>query len=226
MTVIAVIPCWNERESIKGVVERTKKHVSCVIVADDESTDGTALVAKEAGALVCQCRGKHGVGVNTGLGMEIAVSANPDVVLTLDGDGQHNPDEIPQVIEPILKGEADMVIGSRFLRPYRVSFYRKLGIDAITWLYNVGGHQKVVDAQSCFRAFSGDAARVLLPIYDAGFSFSVEMLVKARKRGLRIKEVPIQCIYRNGRIDSSLNPVLHGFGVALGVVKWRVCLGV
>ncbi len=224
MTVIALIPCWNEKTTIKDVVERAKQHVACVLVVDDGSRDGTASVAREAGALVCQSQ-RYGVGASTGMGLEIALKGESDVILTLDGDGQHNPDEILKVVQPIVRGEADMVIGSRFLWPCRVPRFRKLGIDIITWLYNYGVRSKIVDGQSCFRAYSRDALRSILPVEESGFAFSVEMLVKARKKGLRIKEVPIQCIYHRDRsMNSSLNPVLHGVGVALGVVKWRLRL--
>jgi glycosyltransferase involved in cell wall biosynthesis len=151
--------------------------------------------------------------------------------VTLDGDGQHNPDEIPQVLAPILRGEADLVIGSRFLQPNlnqsqpvsnslkHVPKYRKFGIDVITWLYNFGSKVKVSDSQSCFRAHSRRVIEAI-NITENGFSFSVQVLIQARRKNFVIREVPVSCIYHLQ--GSSLNPVAHGLGVAWGVVKLRL----
>lgn len=141
--------------------------------------------------------------------------------MTLDGDGQHNPDEIPQVLTPILRGEADLVIGSRFLVPNieKVPKYRKFGIDVITWLYNFGSKVRVYDSQSCYRAHSRRLFEAI-NITENGFGFSVQVLIQARRKGFVIKEVPVSCIYHTQ--GSSLNPVPHGLGVAFSVIKLRL----
>lgn len=142
-----------------------------------------------------------------------------DVLVTLDGDGQHNPDEIPDVIAPILAGEADLVIGSRFMgRHNNVAPYRRFGIGVITFLYNVGARTRVTDGQSCFRAYNRRALETL-HITEPGFGFSVETLVQARTAGLRIREASISCVYHDE--SHSMNPVLHGLEVAFMVVKHR-----
>ncbi len=227
MKVVAVIPAYNEEKAIADVVARAKKYCRRVIVVDNMSTDNTASIAEQAGADVYKCYTK-GAGAATGKG--VAHSLNPfepfcgDIIVTLDGDGQHNPDEIPQLAQPIVDGIADVVIGSRFLGDYRIARYRKFGIDVITWLYNVGsGEGRIVDAQSCFRAFSRNALKKILPINECGFGFSTEMLIKARKSGLVIKEVPISCIYHGDfRMNSSMNPIRQGVSVAWDTVKWRL----
>jgi GT2 family glycosyltransferase len=142
----------------------------------------------------------------------------------LDGDGQHNPDEVPNVVEPILQDRADIVIGSRFLnKDYTIRKYRKLGIDAITWALNTGAKTKLTDGQCCFRAFSRDALKKILPVEEDGFGFSVEMIVKARRLGLRIIEVPVSCIYHeDSRDDSTINPIWHGVSVLASTIKWRL----
>ncbi len=223
--VVAVIPCWNEGRTIGEVVQRTRQYVDDVLVVDNRSSDGTSLAAQKAGATVFQCH-LAGAGASTALGIGITLSKREaDVVVTLDGDGQHNADEISRVTQCVVEGRADLVIGSRFLRPYRLPGYRKFGIDMITWLYNLGHQRKITDGQSCFRAYSARALNVLMPIDEAGFAFSVEMLVKARASGLRIMEVPIQCIYHDDRkMNSSINPIRHGLSVALAVLKWRLKL--
>ncbi|MBT9133124.1 MAG: Undecaprenyl-phosphate mannosyltransferase [Firmicutes bacterium] len=117
MKVIVAIPCFNTKPAIAGVVSRARRYVDQVVVIDDGSHDGTAEAARAAGALVVN----HGV--NRGYGeaikscFEVAKANAADVLVILDGDGQHNPDEIPQLLAPMLQGEADLVIGSRFLQP-------------------------------------------------------------------------------------------------------------
>ena len=225
MRIAVVIPCFSEEETIADLVTRAKKYVDEVVVADDGSTDKTSQVAWKAGAMVVQSKSRQGFGKNIMMGINTAfVNVRPDIVVTLDGDGQHNPDEIPQVIEPILNGEADLVIGSRFMGVFDVPRYRKFGIDIITWLYNIGHSQKIIDGQSCFRAYKKELLEAIT-IDENGFGFSTEILIKARMQGFRIMEVPVSCIYHKEFIkNSSMNPVKQGVSVALSTIKWRVRL--
>jgi glycosyltransferase involved in cell wall biosynthesis len=229
--IIAAIPCLNEEQFIGDIVARAKKFVDKVIVIDDGSTDNTSEAAQAAGAEVVRHERRRGAGAATKSGFEAAKTNNADILVTLDGDGQHNPDEIPRVLAPILHNGADLVIGSRFLQSNlnqsqpistnlnQVPKYRKFGIDVITWLYNLGSRVKVSDSQSCFRAYS---RRLLdaVGITENGFSFSVEVLIQSREKGFAITEVPISCIYHSQ--GSSLNPIAHGLGVAFAVLRLRI----
>jgi len=217
---VAGIPARNEQQFIAEVVRKARKFVDEVIVVDDGSTDDTAEAAKAAGALVIKHETNRGAGAATRACFEEARRRGAHVLVTLDGDGQHDPDGIPQILSPILKGKSDLVIGSRFLgfnNP--IPRYRKFGINVITWLYNLGSKLRISDAQSCFRAY-GERALHSLNITQRGFSFSVELLVQARQKGFTITEVPISCIYHSA--SHSANPVTHGLGVALTVVKLRL----
>lgn len=218
--VIAAIPCYNEEKFIGEVVRKAEKYVDLVIVVDDGSHDHTAQAAKAAGASVVRNEVNKGAGAATKSCFEAAEVNHADILITLDGDNQHAPEEITRFIAPIFSGEADLVIGSRFLG-YNSNMprYRKFGIKVITWLFNIGSKVKISDAQSCFRAHS---ARLLdaIDITESGFGFSVEVLIKAREKGFCIKEVPISCLYHSE--SSSRNPVIHGLGVALTVVKLRL----
>jgi glycosyltransferase involved in cell wall biosynthesis len=216
--VIAAIPCYNEEQFIGNVIRRASRYVDQVIVVDDGSSDRTAEVAEAAGAIVVRHEVNKGPGGAYKTCLKVARDNGVEVLITLDGDEQHDPDELPRLLRPLLNGEADLVIGSRFLDHYEVPRYRKFGIDVITFLYNVGSKVKVVDAQSCYRGYNRKALE-MLRVTEAGFGFSVELLVQARKNGLRIVEVPISCIYHEA--SHSMNPVLHGVGVALMVVKHR-----
>jgi glycosyltransferase involved in cell wall biosynthesis len=188
-------------------------------VVDDGSTDRTAEVAEAAGATVIRHPTNRGPGAAYRTCFQASRERGAGVLITLDGDEQHDPDELPRLLSPLLDGQADLVIGSRFLEPYEIARYRKFGIDVITFLCNFGSKVKVVDAQSCYRGYSKRALENLR-ITEDGFGFSVELLVQARRRGLSILEVPISCIYHEA--SHSMNPVLHGVGVALMVVKHRV----
>lgn len=217
-SVVAAIPCYNEEQFIGDVVRRAGQYADRIVVVDDGSTDRTAEVAQAAGATVIRHELNQGPGGAYRTCLRAAQEDGDSVLITLDGDEQHDPDELPRLLQPLLDGEADLVIGSRFLEPYEIARYRKFGIDVITFLYNVGSKVKVVDAQSCYRGYSREALESLR-ITEKGFGFSVELLVQARQRGLRIVEVPISCIYHEA--SHSMNPVLHGVGVALMVVKHR-----
>ncbi len=230
MRVTAVIPCHNEAKTIAGVVKACLQFVDLVdrvIVVDNLSSDGTADIA--AGLVgwtnIVQCSRK-GAGISTRKGLVAALNVTSghfaEAIVTLDGDGQHDPDDIPRLLGPLYHDTADIVIGSRFMRDYDCPRYRKLGIDVITGLYNLGNRGKVSDALSGFRAFSRKTVRPLLPT-ESGFSYGIEMLVKARARHLRMIEVPVRCVYHEEfSQNSTSNPVTMGIGIALKTVKWRV----
>ncbi len=224
MKVVAVIPCYNEEQHISDVVFQINKLVGVSVVADDDSTDKTIEEAERSGAYIARNFKKRGTGSNTQAGIDMALLLDCDVVVTLDGDGQHDPADIPKLLKPIIEGEADVVVGIRFATESKnvIPKYRRFGIKAITWLYNVGSKQKLSDALCCFRAFSRDAISKL-DITETGFSFSVEMLIKARKMGLRICSVPVSVLYhRQFSQNSSLNPVTQALIIVFGVIKWRI----
>lgn len=220
MRIVAAIPCFNEARFIADVVTKVRKHVPDVVVIDDGSSDNTAELAKAAGARVVRHGGQQGAGAATRSGFMAALDMGADVLVMLDGDGQHDPQDLPAILEPILTSRADIVIGSRFLNPgYVVPRYRKFGIDVITFLFNMGSKVKVSDSQSGYRAYSRQAVKSLIPT-EPGFSFSIQTLVEARSRGLRIAEAPVSCIYHE--FGSTRNPVLHGLSVALSVARLRL----
>jgi glycosyltransferase involved in cell wall biosynthesis len=219
--IIAVIPAYNEEGFIGKVVSGARRYVDEVIVVDDGSTDDTAGVARVAGARVIKHKTNQGAGKATKTAFAAAKRSRADIVVSLDGDAQHNPDEIPRLLAPILNNKADLVIGSRFLQPrlQQMPGYRKFGIDVITFLYNLGSRVRVSDSQCCFRAHTRRLIEAL-NITEAGFGFSVQVLIQARKKGFTITEVPISTIYHAR--GSTTNPVTHGLGVAFDVIKHRL----
>lgn len=226
--VVAVIPSLNTASTIHEVVSKAKKYVNQVIVIDDGSHDGTAEAARAAGALVKSHSTNRGYGEAIKSCFQAAQASGADVFVILDGDRQHNPDEIPRLVNPVLNQEADVVIGSRFLQSEEsmsaepqtmIPKYRAFGIKVITFLWNFGSATKVSDAQSGFRAYSENAFQYL-PLSERGMGVSIETLEKARRKGAVIKEVPISCFYAQSTLN--LRAISHGIGVALSTVRIRL----
>jgi len=225
MKTVAVIPAYNEEKTIAEIVDMVKKNCDYVVVSDDKSQDLTVYEANAHGAaVVINTDGGRGAGGSTRRGLDISIKQNPDVVVTLDGDGQHNPAEMLFLLDPIRRGEADIVIGSRFIYPSNGNMprYRAFGIKIVNLLVNAFSPVKFTDTLCCFRAFTREAVEAL-PIEDNGFGFGTEMLIKARKKGLRVKEVPVTSLYhKEFRQNSTLNPLRHGLLLVWATIKWRI----
>jgi glycosyltransferase involved in cell wall biosynthesis len=208
--IIAAIPCLNEERLIGSVVIKARKYVDKVIVIDDGSTDATAEIAAEAGALVYHHDHNRGYGAAIRSSIAQGKQHGADVLVIIDGDGQHDPRDIPRLIEPIIDGSADVVIGSRFLgESKKPPVMRRLGQHILTAITNLGSGQRSSDSQSGFRAYSSKALNEL-DLTEDGMSVSSEILFSISKNNLRIVEVPIDVSYFG---KAKRNPVGHGFAV-------------
>ena len=214
---VVCIPAYNEEKVIGGVVSKCLKHVDKVIVCDDGSTDNTAKLAKDAGAIVISQK-NQGYGAAISTLFEYARKENAQIMITLDGDGQHNPEQIPLLIDTITTHNVDVAIGSRFLDDTtKASGYRKTGIKIITSASNYGTNFKVSDSQSGFRAYSKDAIDAIHPT-EQGMSVSTEILLKISNKGLSIAEVPITITYDGD--TSEQHSVSHGISVLGNTIKY------
>lgn len=220
--IVVGIPAFNEEKTIAKVVLETQKFASDVIVCDDGSTDFTAEIAEHLGAQVVRHKTNEGYGASIKSLFVRAHELNADIFVTLDADGQHEPAEIPCVVDPIFQGTADIVIGSRFVDKNgtaEMPLYRQVGAKLITKMVNGSAKNGVTDAQSGFRAYSHQALDHL-DFSEAGMGASVEILLKASKQNLRIVEVPSTCKYNNGEVKTSTeHPVTHGIGVVWSLVR-------
>ena len=218
--IIAAMPCFNTEVFIADVVSKARQYVDQVIVVDDGSCDGTAERAGSAGAKVLSHSTNRGYGEAIKSCFEVAKQNDADILVILDGDGQHNPDEIPHLLTPALREKADLIIGSRFLtNGHKVHWYRRFGIEVITFLWNLGSKTKVSDSQSGYRVYKKDLFQSF-SLAESGMGISIETLEKARRRGASIIEVPISCQYSSSA--PSLKAIKHGLGVAISVLRLRL----
>ncbi|MFW6117852.1 MAG: glycosyltransferase family 2 protein [Thermoproteota archaeon] len=219
--VVVGIPACDEEDSIAQVVLKARQYGDKVVVCDDGSQDYTADIAEGLGAEVIRHGENRGYGAALQSLFARARQLDADVLVTLDADGQHNPEEIPILVRTIREGEADLVIGSRFSSDSQVQdggmpWYRKLGIKLITKLSNTASKLGLRDAQSGFRAYSRNALETL-NVSEDRMGASLEILLQAQKQGLKVKEVPASCDYEG--MKSSQNPVGHGANVLMYLIK-------
>jgi glycosyltransferase involved in cell wall biosynthesis len=216
MKVLAAIPCYNERVAIGSVALLARAHLDEVLVIDDGSSDGTAAVATAAGAQVLRHEQNRGKGAAVKSALHYAAAHGFDALVLLDGDGQHDPDQIPELLQPIQDATADIVIGYRELT--QMPRYRRVGRLVLDYTTAAGKLTK--DSQSGFRALGRKAVESLLSknMQANGFSIESAMIMAARDQHLRIREVPITCTYALKK-TSTENPVKHGVGVLGSIIQ-------
>ena len=191
MSIVALIPAYNEIEHVAEVVQRTLTHLP-VVVIDDGSTDDSGAVAAEAGATVLRHPENQGKGAALATGIRWALEHDCEAVVTLDADGQHDPDEIPIFLEAYRRDLADMIIGRRDFSqmPFWNQLGNRLGNRILSWALRY----PIPDNQCGFRLLNRRAMETLR-FNTAGFEFEVEMIVQAVIAGLRLAWVPIRTIY-------------------------------
>ena len=219
MKIIVGIPAFNEEKNIAVLIIQLKKVVDKIIVCNDGSTDLTSKIAEELGATVINHKKNLGYGAAIRSIFLKSKDLDGDVLVTFDADGQHRIDDINKVINPIINGESDLVIGSRFLdeSEKEVPKYRKVGINVITKITNATIKKQLTDSQSGFRAYSKKVLNELNPS-ELGMGISTEILIKASARNFRISEVPIKIIYKGN--TSTHNPISHGSSVLFSTIKY------
>ena len=213
------VPAYNEEKNIAGIIQKLSEIADTIIVCNDGSTDNTGKIAEKMGAVVITHERNMGYGGAIRSLFLKARELESDMLVTLDSDGQHRISDVLPVVEPIIKNQADLVIGSRFLTENQEDMpkYRKIGIKMITSLANSSLEDSVSDSQSGFRAYGKNILSNITPS-ENGMGVSNEILMKVSKKGFKIAEVPIIVSYEGD--TSTQNPISHGASVTFSTLKF------
>ena len=208
MSILACIPAYNEGKIIREVVKKCFKVSDQVVVCDDGSTDNTYEEADAAGAHVIRHDRNIGKGEALRSLFKFAAHSKNDIIVTIDGDGQFLPEEIPKLVTDIEQKNADIVIGYRFDDATDMPNYRRFGNKILDRMANMATEISVRDTQSGYRAYSRDVIEKL-DFKINGFGPDVEILIDAAKKGMRISEQKVTVIYNTGTQTSTKNPISH-----------------
>ncbi|MCW5212024.1 glycosyltransferase family 2 protein [Desulfobulbus sp. TB] len=195
MNTVIVIPVYNEAEVVGQVIEDVKDHgFPHIVVVDDGSADESWCVASAHDVLALRLKVNRGKGAAVKTGIMAANLLGADVVVTMDGDGQHNPADIKPLITPILEGKSDVVLGSRLLHREKMPWVKMIANsigNLFTWLFY---GLLVSDSQSGFRAYSRYAALIIDTKADK-YEYDSKVIREIKNNRLRFTEVPVQTLY-------------------------------
>jgi len=218
--VVVMIPAYNEEETIGDVIGEIPREIKGtgkveILVVEDGSTDGTVEIARKAGAdRIISERRRLGLAKAFEKGLEVALGMGADVIVNIDADNQYNPREIPKLVLPIVRGEADVVLGNRQVRQLdHMSSSKKVGNRIATFVTRKLSGLEISDAQTGFRAFSRRAALMLNVLSD--YTYTQETIIQAAYKGLAVVEVPVEFRRRDG--DSRLISSVLGYAKRAGV---------
>lgn len=227
MKIIVIIPAYNEEESIVELVNKFKfiqPEIDYIII-NDCSTDNTEKICQEKGLNFISLPVNLGIGGGVQVGYQYAVENGYDIAIQMDGDGQHDPRSIVDLIEPIIQGDMDMVIGSRFITNdgFQSSMMRRLGIKFLKWLINICCGVKINDTTSGFRATSKKLTRHFSIEYAQDYP-EPEAIIAAVLNGYHICEVPVTMHERQGGESSikALQTIYYMVKVSLAILVYRI----
>ena len=221
--IAIIIPAFNEEDSVGRVVSGCMKKLEeyeyvKVIVIDDGSRDQTSIVAKEAGAEVIKHRRNQGVARAIQTGIDVALKDDPKIIVQLDADGQHDAAEVPILIDPILKGDADMVIGRRIYEDWSPPISKKVGNWLLTRVANQLAGTNLKDAQSGFRAMSREVASNLK--LRSRNTYVHEMIIKASRQGFRVNQVDTKVLERRSGKSKVVNSIAsYAWGAGITIIR-------
>lgn len=227
MKTIVIIPAYNEAENIVNTVTTLKQTCPDVdyVIINDCSTDNTVAICEEHGFNYINLPINLGIGGGMQTGYRYAYDNDYDVAIQFDGDGQHNAEYIKDLIAPIEAGEAELVIGSRFIdkKGFQTSFMRRIGINLLGAALKLCGRVKVTDATSGFRATSRPVIAFFSKHYAQDYP-EPESIIAVRVSGLRVKEVPVVMNERTAGVSSisTWKSVYYMIKVTLAIFIYRL----
>lgn len=211
LNTVVILPSYNEEEYIVRLIEEIKKYASEILVVANGCNDRTAEIAAKSGVIVLELSRK-GKGNAVIRGIEFTKSLNPDMIILMDSDGQHNPKEILHLIKPLLEGY-DMVIGSRFLGTIKTSNLNKFGNHLLNILHFLLTFKWITDTQSGFKSFRAEKL-YSLKLTATNYAIESDILLEAIKNNLRIKEIPIGILKKEKGINTT-----DGFRIVNFIIK-------
>jgi glycosyltransferase involved in cell wall biosynthesis len=225
LRIVAVIPAFNESENIANILTDTIINVNYAIVVDDGSSDDTALRAQTfSNTKVLRNKRNIGKGSSLRRGFIEALKFYPDIVVTLDADGQHNPKDIPRLVNAVKEQDADIVIGSRFTKGSIIDAprSRQFGLSLINSVNRRLVRSLVNDTSSGFRAYTRHAISSVLDLDAKGYALEFEQIAKAESYGLNIIEVPVSVKYKGLTRTSKKSSVVLGANILSTLLKIAV----
>ncbi len=218
-SVCAIIPAHNAQTSIGEVIDRTKEHLGRVIVVNDGSTDGTEEVAQERGVEIVSLPSNRGKGYALRQGFSLALTNGCRAVLTLDADGQHDPEDIPNFLQAHRADSRAILIGSRMAQADRFPRQRYYSNRTAAFFISKALGQVLEDTQCGYRLYPVEALRSI-PLTTSRFQTETEVLLRAVRRGIPLNSVPVKNIYLNGNAPpSNFRPVTDTFHICMVVLQ-------
>lgn len=205
MKVCVIIPTYNEAKAIGTVIKKVKKLGYEIIIIDDGSTDETARMAKEEGAAILHNLLNYGKGFSLRQGFQYAIDHNFDAVVVMDGDGQHDPDDLKYFLQKVEENNTEVIIGNRMGDLENMPWLRRITNRIMSWVISWLIKQHIPDTQCGFRLIKTEVLKNI-KLFSCRYEIESEILIAAGKKGYRISSVPIRTIYQDE--SSCINPVI------------------
>lgn len=216
MKICLLIPAYNEAQALGRLVKDVRARGFDALVVDDGSSDGSADIARAAGAMVITNTRNHGKGYSLQRGFDDILARGYDALITLDGDGQHAPGDLEKFVALYAESKPDIICGNRMRNPKGMPGVRFVTNKIMSGLISLVCRQKIYDTQCGYRLLSTEVLRNI-QLSSTAFEIESEVLIKASKRGYRIVSVPIQTIYSNER--SKINPFFDTVRFVVYIVR-------
>ncbi|MBC8436258.1 MAG: glycosyltransferase family 2 protein [Candidatus Omnitrophica bacterium] len=216
MKACVLIPTFNEAGAIGSLIEKILRHDLSVIVVDDGSRDNTSVIAREKGAVVLRNPANEGKGASLKKGFNFALEQNYDAVITMDGDGQHRPDDIPYFMRLAQYSQSGIFIGNRMSRSANMPLLRLLTNKFMSWLISAIAKQRIPDTQCGFRLIKKEVLE-RLKLRTSKYETESEILIKAARAGFKVESVPIKSVYSGEK--SKINPFVDTLRFVRFIIK-------
>lgn len=219
-TIAVVIPAFNEVATLREVVTRALRQVDRIIVVDDGSEDGTAATVRDLPVTILRNQKNLGKAASLRRGMAHALAEGASAVVTIDADGQHEPEDIPRLVAAHVGNPRSIIVGARLHQKEKIPRARYLANRFANFLTGWAAGYAIADSQSGFRLYPAAALSALDICHDTsrGFAFETAMLIRAARVGVMSVPVEISAIYRIGARASHFRPLVDIF--LIGLVIW------